>query len=289
MARSLATAPLREADALSTATARRVEGRGVGAAAAVRMLQFFVVQRVARRAGTTRTLVRGGCCLADRVGLQGVLAVFRLEAGDDDGARALLHTFVDDELAELPRDWAHETALVLAAETAFSLGDACGAAEMARAGLAPSTGQLVVFTSTIATFGRVDRYLGQLAFLQDDLDGAVDRFAAARALDHASGCRLWAGWAVCDEAVARRRRGKRSDAAPGHGPLRDGHRGRPLRRITTAPARGPGTREAGAAPVCRSFAARGQAALARGRRSCDAVCGDTRRFPLDHDPGRTHR
>ena len=211
VARSLATAPLREADALSAATARRAEGRGVGAAAAVRMLQYFVVQREREALAPLEPLFTAGAVSADRVGLQGVLAAFRLEAGDEDGTRALVHTFVHDELADLPRDWAHETALALATDAAFSLGAPEGAGEMA-ARLAPSAGQLVVFTSTIATFGRVDRYLGQLAFLQDDLDDAIEHFAAARALDHASGCRLWAGWAACDEAATRRRRGNRGDA-----------------------------------------------------------------------------
>src|SRR6185503_16312273 len=104
-----------------------------------------------------------------------------------------------DDLPNLPRDWAHETALALAAEAAFTIGFRDGAEAMA-ARLAPAAGQLVVFSSAVAVFGRVDRYLGHLAFLAGDVDRAVEHCATARALDDASGCRLWAGWAACDEA-----------------------------------------------------------------------------------------
>ena len=151
-----------------------------------------------------------GAIAAGRPGMQGLLAAFRLEAGDRDGTTALLRAFVDDDLPNLPRDWAHETALALAAEAAFTIGFRDGAQAMATQ-LAPAAGQLVVFSSAVAVFGRVDRYLGQLAFLAGDLDRAVEHCTTARALDDASGCRLWAGWAACDEARIRAERGGRGD------------------------------------------------------------------------------
>ena len=231
VARSLATAPLREADALSAATARRAEGRGVGAAAAVRMLQYFVVQLNARHWHRSSRCSQPVRCPPTASDCKASWPRSGWKRATRTARRALVHTFVHDELADLPRDWAHETALALATDAAFSLGAPEGAGAMA-ARLAPSAGQLVVFTSTIATFGRVDRYLGQLAFLQDDLDDAIEHFAAARALDHASGCRLWAGWAACDEAAARRRRGNRGDA----------RRVDDLLAMATTAARGAGSR-----------------------------------------------
>ena len=186
------------------------QDRGITATLAVRMLQHFVGLRELGRLGPIEGLFAAGAVASDRPGMQGLLATFRLEAGDHEGTRALVQSFVDDDLATLGRDWVHETALALAAEAAFTIDWREGAAEM-EASLAPAAGQLVVFTSAIAVFGRVDRYLGHLAYLQGDLDLAIERLAHARALDAACGCRLWSGWAACDEARVRTERAGRGD------------------------------------------------------------------------------
>jgi DNA-binding SARP family transcriptional activator len=210
VARLFATAPLRTAERSSMLAARSAQDRGISATMAVRMLQHFVARREFGRLAPIEPMFAAGAAASGRPGMQGLLAAFRLEAHDRDGTTALLRAFVDDDLPNLARDWAHETALALAAEAAFTIGFRDGAQAMATR-LEPAAGQLVVFSSAIAVFGRVDRYLGQLAFLAGDLDRAVEHCAVARALDDVSGCRLWAGWAARDEARIRAERGGRGD------------------------------------------------------------------------------
>jgi len=76
--------------------------------------------------------------------------------------------------------------LALAAVCVALLGDRSRAPAL-RALLAPRRGQLVVVASGTSCEGAVDRYLGSLAAIEEDLDGAEAHFAAALALEEAAG------------------------------------------------------------------------------------------------------
>ena len=110
VARVYAVAPIRVAEQSSMRASQAWQDRGITATLAVRMLQHFVGLRELGRLGPIEGLFAAGAVASDRPGMQGLLATFRLEAGDHEGTRALVQSFVDDDLATLGRDWVHETA-----------------------------------------------------------------------------------------------------------------------------------------------------------------------------------
>jgi tetratricopeptide (TPR) repeat protein len=217
-ARAIAVEPIAVAEERSQAALERGTRHGVISSTGVRVLQAFVLRREQHRLHELEPLLALGAG-SGRAGLHGLLAACRYEAGDRDGAVALVEQFVRDALPALQHDWVHDAALALAADVACDLELSTGAAEMYER-LCPAAGQIVVMASASLVVGRTDRYLGRLALLQKDFDGAIGHFQRARELDDATGARLWAGWAAHDEAVAQLARCDATDVEHVEGLLR---------------------------------------------------------------------
>lgn len=103
--------------------------------------------------------------------------------------------------------------MALAAEVVSDLELAGPHVEQLYDALLPARGQVVTLTSVVAVLGRIDRYLGRLAHLAGDLDGAIEHLETARRLDDGAGSGLWSGWAARDEAVVRLARDAPDDRA----------------------------------------------------------------------------
>jgi DNA-binding SARP family transcriptional activator len=209
-ARALLTRPVPDADAISRAAERRGYRHGSITSAGLRVLQSFVIRREQLRLHEVEPFLALGH-ESGRVGLEGLLATCRLEAGDQAGARVLLERFVSEVLPTLQRDWVHDAAIAVAADACFELDLAAGA-DMMRERLAPVAGQVIVMASACLVVGRADRYLGQLAALAGDDAAALAHFARARVLDGDGPYRLWEGWAFHDEAKVRARAGAAAGA-----------------------------------------------------------------------------
>ena len=119
-ARALLTRSVPEADAISRAAERRGRRHGSITSSGLRVLQSFVIRREQGRLHELEPFLRLGR-ETGRIGLEGLVAACRLEAGDRDGARALVEQFVADALPVLQRDWVHDAALALVADACFQL------------------------------------------------------------------------------------------------------------------------------------------------------------------------
>lgn len=133
------------------------------------------------------------------VALRCVLAIALVEAGELDEAAAVVASLAPGGFAALNGDPAFTAALAELIDVCAAVGERDWAAPL-RALLLPYAGQVLVTSWGVFLPGAADRYLGMLDGVLGDHARAVDRFAAAVALEESIGAtalatrtRLW--WA----------------------------------------------------------------------------------------------
>jgi class 3 adenylate cyclase/DNA-binding NarL/FixJ family response regulator len=139
------------------------------------------------------------------------LAALYAELGLLDDARALLDDMVADDLATVPRDSLWAGSLSYLADACVATGHATAALLVYR-NLLPYSG-LVATASGLATYGAIDRYLGQLAELLARPTDAARHLESALKFDDRSGSPTWRAHSEYALGAFLSRRGRRDDHA----------------------------------------------------------------------------
>jgi tetratricopeptide (TPR) repeat protein len=134
------------------------------------------------------------------------LALLIGELGMHDEGEQLLRELTVDGAVALPRDGLYPGALCLLAEAAFLLG-VSEPASLLEAELWPWRHGGVPLGHTVAFIGAANRYLALLAWLQNNLDDADARFAAALDFNRRLRSPVWTARTLADWAGLRRIRG----------------------------------------------------------------------------------
>jgi class 3 adenylate cyclase/DNA-binding CsgD family transcriptional regulator/tetratricopeptide (TPR) repeat protein len=142
------------------------------------------------------------------------LASLYAELGLFDEARALLDDIVADDLATVPRDSLWAGSLSYLADACVATGHATAASVVYR-NLLPYHG-LAVTASGLASYGAIDRYLGQLAELLARPTDAARHLESALRFDERTGSPTWTAHSQYAFGAFLARRARRDDQTRAH-------------------------------------------------------------------------
>jgi hypothetical protein len=119
------------------------------------------------------------------------LSLARIDAGDDDGARAAIATYRDVALDALQPEYGRAWVLSMLGEAFVALGEAA-AVEHTITALAPLAGTNVVVGGAVLYRGSVEHHLGVLFAAAGDRDTAAEHLRAAATVHERLGAACWA-------------------------------------------------------------------------------------------------
>ncbi len=137
------------------------------------------------------------------------LAILLLETGRREEAKRVFAALADNAFAALYRDNEWLLGMSLASYCCSKLHDAAAAADLYEQ-LVPFAGRHAIGHAE-GSVGIVDRYLGLLAVVLDQIEPAIEHLRRAVDLNAAIGARPWAAHSQRDLAMALRRRGSVAD------------------------------------------------------------------------------
>jgi tetratricopeptide (TPR) repeat protein len=190
VARVLLAGSLTEADRLISAALEQGRDAGQPDALLYFAIQFFQLCDEQGRLGEAEEAVARVVASAPELpSIRAALGLVYAEVGRVDEARAIFEAIGRADFAQLPVEASTVVAFCFCARLAAMLDDPGRAAQLHRL-LAPFPGQVAVWAVGLG-IGSVSYYLGLLAFCLGALDEALERFAAAAAIDQRVGAPTW--------------------------------------------------------------------------------------------------
>jgi DNA-binding SARP family transcriptional activator len=190
VARVLLAGSLTEADRLISAALEQGRDAGQPDALLYFAIQFFqLCDEQGRLDEAEEAVARVVASAPELPSIRAALGLVYAEVGRVDEARAIFEAIGQADFAQLPVEASTVVAYCFCARLAATLDDPGRAAQLHRL-LAPFPDQIAVWAVGLG-IGCVSYYLGLLAFCMGALDEALERFAAAAAIDQRVGAPTW--------------------------------------------------------------------------------------------------